>query len=156
MPMIANMIKEVLFDNRVEVGVSEIRDGSMRLLGSDDEGAIIKNQEELSELVGLDGNKVARLRTIYDGRNSFTDYYEISSDNLSEYVVSNSEKQIPVSDGLVTREKDLGILLPLADCLGAVVYDPEHEVLGLLHAGRHNIEQEGPKKFIEYFVNHFI
>ena len=97
------MIKEVLFDNRVEVGVSEIRDGSMRLLGSDDEGAIIKNQEELSELVGLDGNKVARLRTIYDGRNSFTDYYEISSDNLSEYVVSNSEKQIPVSDGLVPK-----------------------------------------------------
>lgn len=56
------------------------------------------------------------------------------------------------SDGLITKCSNVGILLPLADCLGIVVFDEEYHVLGLLHSGRQNVEQYGPGKFIEYFV----
>ena len=45
--------------------------------------------------------------------------------------------------------------MPLADCLGVVVFDKKQKIVGLLHSGRQNIEQNGPKKFIEYFVNNF-
>ena len=149
------MKKRVLFNGKVIVGISDIGDGTMRYFGSGDEMEVIKRQEELGELVGLSGDKVARVRTVYERRDCYTEYGEVTEANVSEYSVRNMEKQILVSDGLVTRCKDVGILLPLADCLGAVVFDEKQEIVGLLHAGRHNIEQYGPKKFIEYMVNEF-
>ena len=149
------MIKQVLFGGKLEVGISEISDGNMRFFDDGDEVEIIKNQEKLGELLGLTGEKIARVRTIYGDRKDFTEYYEVADKTLSEYVVTNLEKQISVSDGLVTKCSNVGFLLPLADCLGIVVFDERHEVVGLLHAGRQNIEQYGPKKFIEYFVKKF-
>ena len=109
----------------------------------------------MGKVLNLSGNKIARIRTIYGDRKNFTDFCEITDENLPEYTVSRSEEQIPVSDGLVTKCSAVGILLPLADCLGIVVFDEENRVVGLLHSGRQNIEQYGPKKFIEYFVKNF-
>lgn len=149
------MIKQELFDGKVEIGISEIVDGKMRFFGEGDEVEIIKNQEKLGRVLGLNGERVARVRTVYDGREEYVDYQEIVPEDLPKYTVLNPEKQIAVSDGLVTKSFDIGILLPLADCIGAVVFDEEHEVLGLLHAGRQNIEQEGPKRFIEFLVRKF-
>ncbi len=149
------MIKKTLFDGKVEVGISDIDDGNMRYFGEGDENEIIRNQNKLGELVDLDGNKNMRLRTIYDGRESFTDYFEITDDNLEKYCINNPESLIPVSDGLVTRCLNVGILLPLADCLGIVVYDEKRRIVGLLHAGRHNVEQFGPKKFVDFLVKDF-
>lgn len=147
------MIKQVLFGGEVEVGFSEISDGNMRFFGDGEESEIIKNQRKLGESIGL--NNVARIRTIYGERQNFTEYVELTKENLAEYSINNFEKEIPVSDGLVTRETEAGILLPLADCLGIVVFDEEYHVLGLLHSGRQNVEQYGPRKFIEYFVENF-
>ena len=149
------MIKKVLFGGKVEVGISDIDDGNMRFFGEGDENEIIKNQNKLGELVNLGGNKTMRLRTIYDGRESFTDYFEITDDNLEKYCINNSERLIPVSDGLVTRRLNVGILLPLADCLGIIVYDEKRRIVGLLHAGRHNVEQFGPKEFVDFLVKDF-
>ena len=149
------MIKKVLFGGKVEVGISDIDDGNMRYFGEGDENEIIKNQNKLGELVDLGGNKIVRLRTIYNKREFFTDYFEITNDNIEEYCINNSENLIPVSDGLVTRCLDVGLLLPLADCLGIVVYDEKRRIVGLLHAGRHNVEQFGPKKFVDFLVKDF-
>ena len=66
------MKKLVLFDGLVEIEVSDIRDGNMRFFGEGDETEVIKRQERLGELIGLNGDKIARLRTIYDGRNEYT------------------------------------------------------------------------------------
>jgi len=147
------MIKQILFDGKVEVGVSEIDDGNMRFFGDGDESDIIKNQKELSNFI--ESGDVARIRTIYGERKSFIEYVEITRENLAEYSIDNSEKEIPVSDGLVTRETEVGLLLPLADCLGVVIFDEKQKIVGLLHSGRQNIEQNGPRKFIEYFVDNF-
>ena len=143
------MNKQTLFNN-VEVGISTINDSSMRFFGEGDEQRIIDNQGRLGELVGLPKTRVARIRTIYDGRDSYDEYFEITEKNLKEFCIDQPEKEIKVSDGLVTRCSEIGILLPLADCLGAVFYDEEQEIIGLLHAGRHNIEQDGPEKFVKY------
>ena len=149
------MIKQVLFDGKVEVGISEISDGNMRFFGDGNENEIIENQKKLGKALDLSGDKIARIRTIYSDRKNFTDYHEITDKNLLEYTIVNSEKQIPVSDGLTTKCSNIGILLPLADCLGIVVFDEEHQVTGLLHSGRQNVEQYGPKKFVEYFVKNY-
>ena len=70
------MKKLVLFDGLVEIEVSDIRDGNMRFFGEGDEAEVIKRQERLGELIGLNSDKVARLRTIYDGRDEYTFYDE--------------------------------------------------------------------------------
>ncbi len=148
------MLKQILFNGAVAIGISELGDGNMRFFEGD-EDEVILNQEKLGKVISLTGNNIARVRTTYDGRKSFTEYYEITNENLSEYTINSHEKQIPVSDGLITKSADTGLFLPLADCLGIVVFDEEHNLVGLLHAGRQNVEQFGPKKFIEYLVENF-
>ena len=142
-----------LFDKKIEILISEISDGNMRFFGEGDELRVIENQKKLGAKVGL--NKIVRIRTIYGERKDFTEYQEITESNFAEYNIENPEERILVSDGLVTECADVGILLPLADCLGAVVFDEKQEIVGLLHAGRHNVEQDGPRKFIEFFVERF-
>ena len=146
------MIRQLLFNDKVEVGISEISDGNMRYFNGD-EPDIIDNQKKLIKSIELDS--AARLRTTYDQRENFTKYVEITPENLPYYSIANPENEIPVSDGLATREANLGILLPLADCLGVVAYDEKQNIIALLHAGRHNVEQYGPKKFVEYLINAF-
>ena len=147
------MKRQILFNDLVEIAYSENEDGNMRFLGEEDEQKIIQNQIQLGKCVGLIGENIARINTIYGNRMYFTDYREVILRNLEKFSIMNSESLIPVSDGIVTRELNAGILLPLADCLGIVVFDGEN--LGLLHAGRQNIEQSGPKKFIEFFAKQF-
>lgn len=149
------MLKQVLFSGKVEVGISEINDGNMRFFDGGNETEVIDNQKKLGGTLDLNGDEIARVRTIYGGRKDFTNFYEISGENLLEYVITNPEEKIPVSDGLITKCSNVGILLPLADCLGIVVFDEVHKIIGLLHSGRQNIEQYGPKKFVEYFVRNF-
>ena len=97
------MLKQILFSGKVEVEISEIDDGNMRFFGNGEESEIIKNQRKLGESIGL--NNVARIRTIYGERQNFTEYAELTKENLAEYSINNFEKEIPVSDGLVTRRK---------------------------------------------------
>ena len=149
------MKKLVLFDDKVTVGISDIHDGTMRFFGEGDEKEIIERQKKLGELITLDGKRVARLKTVYEGRDDYTRYDEITEDNVLEYSIDNSESAIPVTDGLITKCGGVGLLLPIADCLGMVVFDEKQRILGLLHAGRQNIEQDGPRKFIEMLVNEY-
>ncbi len=149
------MIKQDLFGGKVEVGISDNDDGNMRFFGEGDETEIIENQEKLSGALGIAGEKVARIRTVYGDRKNFTDFQEITLENLKSYAITNSEEKIPVADGLATRLAGVGILLPLADCLGIVVFDEENKVVGLLHSGRQATEQGGAKKFVKYFVKNF-
>ena len=149
------MIKKSLFDSQIEVAMSDISDGSMRYFGNGDENQIIENQQKLGAALNLTSDKIARIRTVYDGRTSYTEYYEIIPENLNRFSIANPESSIAISDGLVTKYRGIGILLPLADCLGAVVYSEKQGLVGLLHAGRHNIEQNGPALFIQHLVDNF-
>lgn len=57
------------------------------------------------------------------------------------------------ADGLVTTTPGLALFLPLADCTGVVLHDPTQNILMLTHLGRHNLEQFGGSKSVEYLVN---
>lgn len=60
-----------------------------------------------------------------------------------------------VADGLATQAKNLALFLPLADCIGAVLYDPDYQALMLSHLGRHNLEQNGGQKSVEFMRQAF-
>ena len=134
------------------------------------ESEIIRNQAQLASALGLSPEQTARVRTVYGERTNFTEYYVVrdgaaggdgavgngsASLSIAQLNITHPEAKIPVSDGLATRSSEIGFLLPLADCLGIVFCDPTQKVIGLLHAGRHNIEQDGPRKFVEFLTREF-
>lgn len=57
------------------------------------------------------------------------------------------------ADALVVTQPGHALLLPLADCVGAVIHDSQRNILMLSHLGRQNLEQLGGTKCIEYLVD---
>jgi hypothetical protein len=51
------------------------------------------------------------------------------------WVSADSPHQILNCDGLITKEKGLGLLIKHADCQAALFYDPTKEVIAAVHAG---------------------
>ncbi len=54
-----------------------------------------------------------------------------------------------IGDGLITNQPGLTLFLVVADCIGAMVFDPISKSIGLIHAGRKGIEQNILKKAID-------
>jgi copper oxidase (laccase) domain-containing protein len=125
-----------IFGGRVRVAVSDKSDGNMRAFSNED--ALI-NQTKVAQALDLDAEQMMRIRSGYD-RADFTRY--VIDPDIKAYGLTGGES-VPESDGILINEFGVGILLPLADCLGVVLYEPESNKLMLVHAGRHNLEQNG-------------
>jgi len=84
-------------------------------------------------------------------------------DNYTRYIAATDElrgdgiTRTPgfIADGVATNQKGLALFLPLADCIGVVLHDPVKDTLMLTHLGRHNLEQQGGTKSVEYIVEQF-
>lgn len=87
----------------------------------------------------------------YEG-DDYLRYSTVSADMAGNGVVTSSTV---VADALFTTEKKLALLLPIADCIAAVLFDPEHQAIGLAHLGRHNLEQQGGTSVVDYMVANF-
>jgi polyphenol oxidase len=57
----------------------------------------------------------------------------------------------PPVDALITREKNIGLLIKHADCQAAIFYDPVHHVLANVHCGWRGSVQNIYRKTINYF-----
>jgi copper oxidase (laccase) domain-containing protein len=51
--------------------------------------------------------------------------------------LTKPEKVSIYCDAMYTTEKDAVIVLPVADCIATIVYDPVVQMFGVLHLGRH-------------------
>ncbi len=149
------MILQKLFDDKVTLAISTLADGNMRAFNDGEFEQVLENQGKLAIALGLTADKTARVLTTYVDRKSFTEYFEINDETLSEHVVEKSEPDLLCADGLVATSSDYALLLPLADCLGVVVYDVEQNILGLLHSGRQNLEEDGAFKFVEFLKENY-
>ncbi len=61
--------------------------------------------------------------------------------------IISAESGVEDSDGMVTQTQGLVLCAGMADCVGILLYDPEHEAVGALHSGwlgtKANIIAEG-------------
>ena len=149
------MLVQNLFNNKVALTISTLEDGNMRAFSDAEFETVLENQSKLSVALRTTTDKTARVLTTYIDRKSFTEYYEISNETLSQHVVEKPESDLINADGLVAKSKDFALLLPLADCLGVVVYDKAQNILGLLHSGRQNLEEDGAYKFVEFLKENY-
>ena len=130
---------DVRFHDAVRVLFSTSRDGSMAAGGgvapSDDHTA---NVERFLKRHGLGLDRV-RLRVMYDDAQTYREVRRVAaSDHGSEIR----------ADALYTTDPTCVMVLPVADCVATVVYDPVTGMRGLLHLGRHSSVEH----LIEAFV----
>lgn len=84
--------------------------------------------------------------------NDFCKYYTLNDDNKGDGITRPASY---IADALVVIKPGHALFLPLADCVGAVIHDTRQNIMMLSHLGRHNLEQYGGTKSIEYLVqNH--
>ena len=73
--------------------------------------------------VGAAGFPVARLEQVHGGK-------VVRIDGKTDL-----SKEIPGTDGAITNIKGIALSVRTADCLPILFYDPEHNAIGIAHAG---------------------
>ena len=132
----------------IEIILSTTADGSLRSsLAPEPE---IHDQATATFLAKHDISpvQVVLLRLSYD-TDDFCRYHEVTSGKAGAGFV---RPQDVISDALVTRQSDIALFLPIADCIAAVLYHPPTRTLMLSHLGRHNFEQKGGTKSVEHLA----
>lgn len=141
-----------IFGDTLIVAVSSVEDGPMNFKGNDcDE--IRYNRSAFLDAAGVDPLVATLVQVAYEDTTNFTRYKVVEDDHAGEGILE--PLSMTVADGLVATRPEQALFLPLADCIGAVLYDPAARVLMLSHLGRHSIEQDGGSRSINYLVNEF-
>lgn len=137
---------------KVLVAHSQVKDGSMaNRENAGDEQVIINRQKWLSTL-GVNDNDTYRVALTFEQNGDYCRYREVSEKDVPISVFDAGNKE---ADALITTRTDRALFLPLADCIGAVLFDEEHGVLMMSHLGRHSLEQNGGVRSVEYLVKHY-
>lgn len=147
-----NHDQPTIFGDRIIAAVSSVHNGAMNFRNNDPE-IITQNRQLFFDEVGIDPLQATLLQVTYEDTTDFTRYKIIEDDQAGEGALepySDIE-----ADALVVTRPEQAIFLPLADCIGAIIYDSVNRILMVSHLGRHSTEQEGGRKSITYLVQEF-
>lgn len=136
-------------DSSVLIAISSLHDGSMSK--SVDEMTRRNNRQRFLERQGTSLEQSVLVHLKYEG-DDYCRYYEVSLEHAGDGMAFESSI---VADALFTRSKRLALFLPVADCIGAVLFDERLQVLGLAHLGRQNLAQQGGTKIVEFMKTEF-
>lgn len=116
------------FPDGIRAAFSNVEDGSMAKGGGrPPEPVHEKNMKVFLETHGFDASDYAKVFVTYLPENTYTHVERAGKDTRG-----------PIkSDALFTTEPGKTIILPVADCVATIVYDPVVRMLGVLHLGRH-------------------
>lgn len=141
-----------IFSKKIIAAVSSAKDGSIGLLQGDPELALL-NRFNFLERVGIEPHNTTLLRVIYDDTSDFSRYHIANDTHKGEWIFNSSYNL--VADALVATQPGHALFLPLADCVGAIIYDTKQRILMVSHLGRHSTEQQGATKSIQYLKDRF-
>lgn len=133
----------------LRIVTSTYADGSMKPLHPDDVEGCTQRREKFLSSHSIAAADTTNVRLEYAGDN-YCRYRTVNNSYKGDGIIRPSSI---IADGLVVTKPGHALLLPLADCIGAVIHDPVNGVLMLSHLGRHNLEQFGGTHSIEYLVN---
>ncbi len=64
---------------------------------------------------------------------------QVHGDQITIINNNHDNKEVPTCDALITQEKELPLMVMVADCNPILIYDPIREVIAAIHAGRAGI-----------------
>mgnify|MGYP003296579060 CR=1 FL=1 len=129
--------------------MSTMADGSMsKAVGAMEKKA---NRTRFLATHGLTPDQTILVHLTYDS-DDYCRYVTVGAEQAGDGI---TQEPSFITDALFTAEKNVVFMLPIADCIGAVIYDPVKQVIGLAHLGRHNLEQHGGTALINYMTTEF-
>ncbi len=140
-----------IFSDSIVVAVSSADDNDMGF------GRLDNSEVGLSRAVFLQTNDIdpthaTLLQVTYD-TTDFCRYRVIDEEHQGDGI--HEPTPSAQADAVVVTRPDHAVLLPLADCVGAIIFDPINQILMVSHLGRHSIEQGGATKSIQYLIDNF-
>ena len=138
------------FNMSLKIFISNKSDGSMRF--NHDINFLEENKKriEFFQKNNINPDDTTLVSLNYDGDN-YRRYSTISDSNKGDGITRESTIE---ADALVVVKPNHALFLPLADCIGAVIYDPVLGILMVSHLGRHHLEQDGGTESINYLIKH--
>lgn len=143
-----------IFGNKIIAAVSSIKDGNMKKSNLQDiqlSREVDRNRKDFLSKTNIEPEQTVLVKMSYD-RNDFTRFREVDMQDIGKGIVTDD---VQIADALCTKTKGVALFLPLADCVGVIIYDPKKEILMVSHLGRHNTEQYSAKLAIEYLSRKF-
>jgi copper oxidase (laccase) domain-containing protein len=135
----------------IKIYVSKTLDGSMKLASTDDITRANQTRARFLQNNGIDPSDTTLVRVKFEGNNYKR--YLIANDSLKgDGIVRESTTEC---DAIVTTDFKHALFLPLADCIGTVIYDEDKHLLMVSHLGRHSLEQFGGTTSINYLIEKF-
>ncbi len=110
-------------------GMSEIKDGSMRLAGdAEKDKAALKNREVYFSVQGIVRSTIVSASLVHGAR-------------VHAAAESDAGSVIAETDGLVTNASFTVLTITVADCFPVFFYHPISRVAGIAHAGWRGVKQ---------------
>lgn len=137
---------------RVNVAISTVSDGNMAMSQDlADKEDILQNRSIFLTANDIAIQDTTRVKIVYEG-DDYLRYLEVTSEQKGGGMFNGD---IVTADALITREPGQALFLPLADCVGAVIFDPNKQILMLSHIGRHSLEQNSGHESVKFLVDHY-
>lgn len=139
--MIAND-QPTCFPPELLVAVSSRDDGTMldRSLADRHDPTVVTHRRDFVQQAGGNYDSSVYQVILYGDDQSY--------DMIAE--VDRADNDGVCADALYTETPEIGLFLPVADCVATVVYDPVRRALALAHLGRHASVSRLMTKLIEF------
>lgn len=108
----------------------------------------VANRKHFCETVGVDYQDVVYQQIIYNESQTYQNLQLVDKTSVSRVIPQVA------ADGLVTAQSGVGLMLPVADCVATVVYDPGTRQLAMVHLGRHSTLTSLLKNTFNRMVEH--
>jgi hypothetical protein len=79
----------------------------------------------------------------------------VNGDNIEIVTKEDRGNFIHNTDALITNDKNVYLSITIADCLPIVIFDPQKEVISLIHSGWKGLEKKITKKAIKKMEKNF-
>jgi len=133
------------------VAISTVRDGNMHLKSDLADAEVIASRTKFLAKNDIDIHATTRIGTVYEG-DDYCRYHKAPESQKGDGMFDGT---VITSDALVTTDVNHALFLPIADCIGAVIFDQKKHILMLSHLGRHALEQNGGYKSVRYLIEDF-
>ena len=128
-------------ENRVFYTFTDENDGNLAFHVEDNEINVIKNRKNLALKLGYNYEDLVYMNQIHSANIIVVD--------------ENSPKLVDNCDSIITRSKNLPLMVMVADCIPILMFDSKQGVVAAIHAGRNSTFLEISKKTASFFIEKF-
>lgn len=139
-----------IFGNDVIAAVSSVQDGNLKFGVYEDDTRVIESRRAFLEKAGIDIAHTTLVALTY-ATDTFAKYRLVDDNDKSDGMTKTTQKY---ADALLTNHSNHALFLPIADCVGVILFDPKHKLLMVSHVGRHSAEIQGALKSVQFMEKH--